>query len=63
VAVLVDIGRFERLRKLDEEFERLRATLTGVFSGRSESQVEALVDEAVKSVRADSAKESRLTCE
>ena len=57
VAALVDIGLFERLRRLDEEFEQLRARLTGAFSDRSESEVEALVDEAVKSVRADSAKE------
>ena len=57
VAALVDIGLFERLRRLDEEFEQLRARLTGAFSNHSESEVEALVDEAVKSVRADSAKE------
>ena len=57
VAALVDIGLFERLRRLDEEFEQLRAKLASAFSNHSESEVEALVDEAVKSVRADPAKE------
>ena len=57
VAALVDIGLFERLRKLDEEFDNLRAKLAGAFSDHSESEVETLVDEAVRAVRADSGRE------
>ena len=57
VAALVDIGLFERLRKLDDEFDRLRARLSGAFSDRTEPEVEALVNEAVKAVRADSGSE------
>lgn len=57
VAALVDIGLFERLRKLDEEFDRLRARLAGAFSDHSGSEIETLVDEAVKAVRADSGRE------
>ena len=52
VAALVDIAMFTRLRKLDEEFDRLRAALAQAFAGRTEKAVEALVDEAVKDVRA-----------
>ena len=52
VAALVDIAMFERLRKLDKEFERLRADIAQAFAGRTEYEVEALVDEAVTAVRA-----------
>jgi len=51
VAALVDIAMFERLRKLDQEFDLLRAEISEAFAGRSESEVEALVDEGVKAVR------------
>jgi len=51
VAALVDIAMFERLRKLDEEFDRLRAEISEAFAGKSEGEVEALVDEAVKAAR------------
>jgi prevent-host-death family protein len=49
VAALVDIAMFERMRKLDDEFERLRAELAEAFAGVDD--VEALVDDAVTAVR------------
>jgi len=52
VAALIDIALFERIRKLDEEFDRIRAELAGAFADTPEKQVEALVDEAVKETRA-----------
>ncbi len=52
VAALVDIAMFTRLRKLDEEFDRMRTELAQAFTGIAEKAVEALVDEAVKDVRA-----------
>jgi prevent-host-death family protein len=52
VAALVDIAMFTRLRKLDEEFDRMRAELAQAFAGMTETAVDALVDEAVKDVRA-----------
>lgn len=51
VAALIDIGLFERLRKLDEDFERLREELAAGFSGMPQGEVEALVDEAVTQTR------------
>ncbi len=52
VAALVDIALFERIRRLDQVFEKMREELAGAFAGLPEKQVEALVDEAVKGVRA-----------
>jgi len=52
VAALVDIALFERIRKLDEEFDRMREELARAFSDMPEKQLEALVDEAVKDTRA-----------
>ena len=52
VAALVDIAMFTRLRKLDEEFDRMRTELAQAFTGIAEKAVEALVDEAVRDVRA-----------
>ena len=52
VAALVDIAMFTRLRKLDEEFDRMRVDLAQAFAGMTEETVEALVDAAVKDVRA-----------
>ena len=51
VAALVDIAMFTRLRKLDEEFDRMRTELAQAFAGMPEQGVAALVDEAVKDVR------------
>ena len=51
VAALVDIAMLTRLRKLDEEFDRMRTELAQAFTGMNEEAVGALVDEAVKDVR------------
>ena len=51
VAALVDIAMFTRLRKLDEEFDRMRTELAHAFAGMNEGAIGALVDEAVKDVR------------
>ena len=51
VAALVDIAMFTRLRKLDEEFDRMRAEFAQAFAGMGETAVVALVDEAIKDVR------------
>ena len=51
VAALVDIAMFERLRKLDQEFDRMRADIAKAFSGMPGKKIETLVDEAVKDVR------------
>ena len=52
VAARVDIAMFTRLRKLDEEFDRMRADLAQAFAGMTEKAAESLLGEAVKSVRA-----------
>jgi prevent-host-death family protein len=52
MAVLIDIAMFTRLRKFDEEFDRMRADLAHAFAGMTEKKGEALVGEAVKDVRA-----------
>ena len=51
VAALIDIALFERLRKLDEEFEQLSGALAQAFGRAGRAKGEALVDEAVKAVR------------
>ena len=51
VAALVDIAMFERLRKLDEEFDRMRGEFVDAFADATEHDVQALTDEAVKAVR------------
>ena len=51
VAALVDIETFDRLRKADEEFERLRTEMSEAFSSYAEGEVGTLVDEAVEAAR------------
>lgn len=51
VAALVDIAMFARLRKLDEEFDRMRTELAQAFDGMDEKEVDTLLVEAVKDVR------------
>ena len=52
VAALVDIAMFTRLRKLDEEFDRMRVELAQAFADMTQKAAEAVLDEAVKNVRA-----------
>ena len=51
MAALVDIDTFERLRKSDEKFERLRGEISDAFAGQPEDEVRAIVDEAVEAAR------------
>jgi prevent-host-death family protein len=51
VAALVDIALFERIRKLDEEFEKMTSEFAAAFAGKSEKEVNTLVDKAVKAAR------------
>jgi prevent-host-death family protein len=51
VAALVDIALFERIRKLDEEFDQMTADFAKAFAGKAEKEIETLVNEAVKVVR------------
>ncbi len=51
VAALVDIALFERIRKLDEEFDKMAEEFAKAFKGKSEKAIDALAEEAVKSVR------------
>lgn len=51
VAALVDIALFERIRKLDEEFDQMAADFAKAFKNKAENEVNVLVDEAVNAVR------------
>ncbi len=51
VAALVDIALFERIRKLDEEFDQMAAEFAKAFANKTEKEVNTLVGEAVKAVR------------
>ncbi|MEX0958313.1 MAG: type II toxin-antitoxin system prevent-host-death family antitoxin [Burkholderiales bacterium] len=51
VAALVDVALFERIRKLDEEFDQMTAQFAKAFAGKAEKDIEALVGEAVKAAR------------
>ena len=56
VAALIDIQLFERLRRLDEEFEELSGTLAKAFTGVGAAKGTMLVDEAVRSARRKTAR-------
>lgn len=51
VAALVDVALFERIRKLDEDFEQMTAQFAKAFADKAEKEIEGLVDEAVRAVR------------
>ena len=51
VAAIIDIALFERIRKLDEDFDEMTAELAKAFSDKTADEVAGLVDEAVKSAR------------
>ena len=51
VAAIVDIALFERIRKLDEDFDEMTAELAKAFSDKTADEVAGLVGEAVKSAR------------
>lgn len=51
VAALIDSALFARIRKLDAEFLRLTDKLAAPFTDASDTEIDALVDEAVKAAR------------
>jgi prevent-host-death family protein len=51
VAAIVDIDLFERIRRLDEEFETLTREIVDAFAGIEPEDGMALVDEAVAAAR------------
>jgi prevent-host-death family protein len=57
VAAIVDIDLFERIRRLDDEFETMTREMVEALSGVEPEEGMALVDEAVAEARRDTAKE------
>lgn len=47
IAALVDIGLFERIRGMEARFAEITAKIQDAFSGMSDQDFGALVDEAV----------------
>ncbi len=48
VAALIDMPLFERLRKMDQEFERMTLQLQQSFSDMQEAEINELSEEAVQ---------------
>jgi prevent-host-death family protein len=51
IAALIDIDLFERLRRLDENFAKLRTNFSAAFSQMENDDIENLIDEAVENTR------------
>jgi len=51
VAALVDMALFEKIRRLDEEFERMKDGMAKAFAKVSVEEGGALVDEAFRKAR------------
>ncbi|MEE9350742.1 MAG: type II toxin-antitoxin system prevent-host-death family antitoxin [Thiotrichaceae bacterium] len=51
VAALIDMPLFERLRQMDEEFERMTLQLQQSFSDMQEAEVNDLLEEAIQHSR------------
>lgn len=51
VAAMVDIQLFERIRLLEDEFERLTSEIAERYAGVDEATAEAEISVAVKAVR------------
>ena len=51
VAALVDMALFDRLRKLDENFAKIRQQFSDSFNELETSDIESLFDEAVSQTR------------
>lgn len=51
VAALVDVALFNKIQRLDEEFDRLKKAMAKAFAGVRVDRGEALVDEAVRAAR------------
>jgi prevent-host-death family protein len=51
VAALVDVALFERIQRLDEEFEKLTQALADAFKDVPPEEGSTMVDEAVRAAR------------
>jgi prevent-host-death family protein len=51
VAALIDMPLFERIRKLDEEFEQMTQDMAVAFEGMAEEEGMALINEATTAAR------------
>lgn len=51
VAAMIDIALFDRIRSMEARFAELTSKIQKAFSGMSEKEREALIDEAVDHVR------------
>ena len=51
VAALIDVETFDRIRKLDEQFERLSAELAKAFESVPEAEGTKVLTDAVKAAR------------
>jgi prevent-host-death family protein len=51
VAALIDVALFERIRKLDEEFDTMADGLAKAFAGIAPGVGRALIDEALRAAR------------
>lgn len=51
VAALVDVALFERIRKLDEEFDRMADAMARAFAKLPAREGQALIDRAVRTAR------------
>ncbi len=57
VAALIDMDLFERLRRLDENFARIRQQFSDAFVDLETTDLESLFDEAVEHTRKKTDKE------
>jgi len=53
VAALVDVDLYERITRLDQEFDEMAGELASAFEALPEDQVVELVHEALKAARRD----------
>ncbi|MGH8225888.1 MAG: type II toxin-antitoxin system Phd/YefM family antitoxin [Gammaproteobacteria bacterium] len=51
VAALVDLDLYERIRRLDTEFDEMSDQLAAAFADLPENEGSALVDEALRAAR------------
>ena len=56
VAALVDVALFERIQRLDEEFEKLTDALANAFKDVPSEEGTKWIDEAVRAAREKAAK-------
>jgi prevent-host-death family protein len=51
IAALVGVALFERIRKLDDEFDAMAGELAKAFAGSTPDEGGALIDEALRAAR------------